>query len=112
MSEVLTKESKPLTPIRIGLAIPTFNTAHINYVIQDDIDAEHCLDIVPTMGGAGSTNLVAALRSGAFDVVGVGTATLVEANAEGAGGSESSGQGMPPCFQGQEIPLSKENNHG
>lgn len=76
--------SKPLTTVRMGLAIPTFNSALINYVIQDDIDAEHGLDMVPTMGGAGSTNLVAALRSGGFDVVAVGTATLVDANAEGA----------------------------
>ncbi|MFD1210832.1 ABC transporter substrate-binding protein [Arthrobacter sp. GCM10027362] len=73
-----------LAAVRVGLAIPTFNTALINYVIQEDIDAEHGLDMVPTMGGAGSTNLVAALRSGSFDVVGIGTATLVDANAEGA----------------------------
>lgn len=76
--------SKPLTTVRVGLAIPTFNTALINYVIQDDIDANHGLDMVPTMGGAGSTNLVAALRSGGFDIVGVGTATAVDASAEGA----------------------------
>jgi NitT/TauT family transport system substrate-binding protein len=76
-------ENAPAT-VRVGLAIPTFNTALINYVIEEDIDADHGLNMVPTMGGAGSTNLVAALRSGSFDVVGIGTATLVDANAEGA----------------------------
>jgi NitT/TauT family transport system substrate-binding protein len=73
-----------LTSVRVGLAVPTFNTSLINYVLQEDLDAEHGLDMVATMGGAGSTNQVAALRSGAFDIVGAGTATVVDANAEGA----------------------------
>ena len=77
--------SDGLTTVRVGLAIPTFNTALINYVLQEDIDSEHGLNMEPTMGGAGSTNLVAALRSGSFDIVGIGTATAVDANAEGAG---------------------------
>lgn len=77
--------SDGLTTVRVGLAIPTFNTALINYVLQEDIDSEHGLNMVPTMGGAGSTNLVAALRAGSFDIVGIGTATAVDANAEGAG---------------------------
>ncbi|MFL4477307.1 ABC transporter substrate-binding protein [Paeniglutamicibacter sp. ORCA_105] len=79
------ESSDGLATVRVGLAIPTFNTALINYVLQEDIDSEHGLNMVPTMGGAGSTNLVAALRSGSFDVVGIGTATAVDANAEGAG---------------------------
>jgi NitT/TauT family transport system substrate-binding protein len=74
-----------LTNVRVGLAIPTFNTSLIHYVVQEDLDAEHGLDMVTSMGGAGSTNQVAALRSGAFDIVGVGTATVIDANAEDAG---------------------------
>ncbi|GAB7099450.1 ABC transporter substrate-binding protein [Thermobifida fusca] len=74
-----------LTTVRVGLAEPTFNTALINLVIDEDIDANHGLDMQPTRSGAGSTNQIAALRAGEYDFAGVGTATAADAVAEGAG---------------------------
>ncbi len=69
-----------LTTVRVGLAEPTFNTALINLVIDEDIDANHGLDMQPTRSGAGSTNQIAALRAGEYDFAGVGTATAADAS--------------------------------
>ncbi len=83
-SETPEQNADGLTTVKVGLAAPTFNTALINLVIDEDLDAEHGLDMQPTRSGAGSTNQIAALRAGEYDFAGVGTATAADAVAEGA----------------------------
>jgi NitT/TauT family transport system substrate-binding protein len=71
--------------VKVYLAVPTLNTALINLVLAEDLDNKNGLEMEVTKSGAGSTNQIAALRAGEFDFVGTGTATAVDANAEGAG---------------------------
>lgn len=83
-SDSPSEDTGDLTTVKVGLAVPTFNTALINLVIDEDMDADNGLDMQTTRSGAGSTNQIAAMRSGEYDFAGVGTATVVDANAEGA----------------------------
>ena len=73
-----------LTGVRVGLAIPTMNTALINLAMAADMDEANGLDFQPTMAGAGSTNQISALLAREFEFAGVGTSTAVDAFAEGA----------------------------
>lgn len=74
-----------LQKVKVYLAVPTMNTALINLALAENLDEQHGLDMEVVKSGAGSTNQVAALRSGQFDFAGSGTATVADANAEGAG---------------------------
>ncbi|WP_181311712.1 ABC transporter substrate-binding protein [Nocardioides campestrisoli] len=74
-----------LQKVKVYLAVPTMNTALINLAFAENLDEKHGLDMEIVKSGAGSTNQVAALRSGQFDFAGSGTATVADANAEGAG---------------------------
>ncbi len=74
-----------LRTVKVYVAVPTMNTALINLALAEDLGKKHGIELEVVKSGAGSTNQVAALRSGQFDFAGSGTATVADANAEGAG---------------------------